>query len=407
MDEAVVTIGFLVFFVLLVVIIVMSTRKDIQNKPRFTARLKPRSRLRTQEKGNNQMPPVVPIWWDDSEGAYMIKLQVGKGPIECVIDTGSNQLSAKGSSCQWTSCDDDSCSTQSCPCGLDAKGRVRKDCTQLMYQPLGEHMGTGAVLTYGSQQDTVQHWQDDVNIPCIQLSCPELMSTIGHLGMKADSYQSIQDIMVHLVTHIQGSSASNLFGLALPKDDDSLIHNLYPNGDMCWSLVLRNGGGWWAMGALPCFTNVQYIPLIDPPPFRSFVTQFYVVPLTSLWVGSNAGDMVQVQKGVPKYCIIDTGTTLTYGSVKLGKALKQKGWEEKSSYIKLVLGQVEMTWSPKQLADPDDQDLSILQVTKGRTLDDFDNIFPFGALLLGVLMMRNCYWEFDCVHHRLGVMALP
>ncbi len=398
-DEAVVTIGFLTFFVLLIIIIVMSTKNEVKNKPRFTSRL----RLSRQVE---HIPAVVPIWWDDSEGAYMIKLHVGKGLIECVIDTGSNQLSAKGSECQWTNCDEGSCSTQTCPCGLDEMGRRRKDCSNLMYRPTGEHMGTGGKLTYGSQEDTVQHWNDDVNIPCMQLSCDNLLSTVGELGMKTDTYQSIENIMVHLVTHIRGTSASNLFGLAMPTDDSSLVAKLFPNKKPCWSIVLRNGGGWWAMGALPCFSKVEYAPLVDPPAFRSFVTQFYVVPLTSMWVGSNAGDMVQVKKGVPKYCIIDTGTTLTYGSTTLGKGLSEKGWSETLSFIKLVLGSVEITWSPKQLADPDYQDSSIIQVTKGRTLDDFDTIFPSGALLLGVLMMRNCYWEFDCVNHRLGIQAL-
>jgi hypothetical protein len=127
-------------------------------------------------------------------------------------------------------------------------------------------------------------------------------------------------------------------------------------------------------------------------------------------VGPSLETLVKV-KGAPQYCVVDTGTTYSYASTSLGAALDKVGYDERAWYIRLHLGNpqnpVVITYSPQQLQDPDVRGASILQCTEGRTLDNFDEIFPnVRVLLFGAYMMRNCYWEFDIDKKLLGVQAL-
>lgn len=373
------------------------------------------------------LPPVAPLWWDNEEGAYMIQLRVGKGDVEFVLDTGSSLISAKGPGCKWTNCVKKSCSTTSCPCGLDATGKERTDCSLHYYNPAGKPLkpgeggaGTSTVLTYGSQEDTVSHYDDVVALPHVTLSCSQLEVQVPQGAHPAESYHSLGNVVVHRVSHIMGSSSSNLLGLACPPDVPSteasnvVLQKLFGGFDAQWSLVLRPQGGWWAMGPLTCFTDVKFMPLLNPPEFNQFVTKFYIVPIRSIAVGRNEHTLKTLPSHeTPRFCLIDTGTTLTYGSTKLGDALKKKGWNERTSYFQIQLGDKErhvtITYSPTQMRDPDYPDSSVLQVDRGRTLDDFDTIFPSGGscVLFGVLMMRNMMWYFDLAENRVGVQELP
>ena len=70
---------------------------------------------------------------------------------------------------------------------------------------------------------------------------------------------------------------------------------------------------------------------------------------------------------------------------------------------------MEITYDSTQMKDPDFPSTSVLQCTEGRTLDDYDTIFPsnLNVMLFGALMMRNCYWDFDLNNMRVGVQPLP
>ncbi len=365
------------------------------------------------------MPPLAPLWWDRDEGAYMIQLGIGNGTVEVVLDTGSSQVSVKGEGCTWTRCEGNECTTQPCPCGKDS-------CSDRYYRPAGariapgEHgAGTNTTLVYGSQEDTVSHYLDKVTIPRASLTCSQLLTTVpdsrwaSKQGASA-SHQS-DNVVVHRVHHIKGVSSSNLFGLARPGKSKAqgtvLLETLYgPEVAMVWSLILRKQGGWWAMGALPCFQEVHYMPLLDPPAFHAYLTKFYTVAINAMEVGPSLETLVKV-KGAPQYCVVDTGTTYSYASTSLGAALDKVGYDERAWYIRLHLGNpqnpVVITYSPQQLQDPDVRGASILQCTEGRTLDNFDEIFPnVRVLLFGAYMMRNCYWEFDIDKKLLGVQAL-
>jgi hypothetical protein len=386
---------------------------------------------------STQMPPLAPLWWDKDEGAYMIQLTVGKGPVELVLDTGSSHVSVKGEGCMWTNCSagDDACETKQCPCGVDTNGNGRQECTLHYYQPAGEAIkpgergaGTSTTLVYGSQEDSVKHYLDVVSISRLPLSCSQLMSRTPQTQSDASAARfatvedahHIKDVVVHRVYYIKGASSSNLFGLAQPPLSRThtsdggvvLLERLYGQDPIVWSMVLRDQGGWWAMGAMPCFNNVTTVPLVDPGAFAQYVTRFYVVDIHSVEAGPTLDSMVAVKgKGVPRYLVIDTGTTYTYTSKLFGEALDKVGYDERAWYFRITLGPdsapVALTYTPAQMRDPEFPTASVLQCTPGRTLDNFDSIFPRASvMLLGAYMMRNCYWLFDLGNKQVGIQSL-
>jgi hypothetical protein len=143
---------------------------------------------------------------------------------------------------------------------------------------------------------------------------------------------------------------------------------------------------------------------------RSFVSRFYTVRLLTLRAGPTLNTMVAVS-GAPKYAVLDTGTTYTYGHVELGHALDKAGYDEQTWYIQLLLGErsrpVTLTYSPRQMADPEVPHASVLQVTRGRTLDSFHDLFGGNnVLLMGAYMMRDKYWEFDVGKNSVSVESV-
>jgi hypothetical protein len=455
--------------------------------------------------------PVAPLWWDNDEGAYMLSLQMGKGRVEVVLDTGSSQISAKGSSCRWTNCGEsnqDACVTKACPCGntmtrnevgeLTPSPRSDRECQDFYYHPGGEFVepgekgaGSSTTLVYGSQEDTVSHYLDSVSLPCSslrELSCELLHRFAANDSSKAPPHPTDQhttneyllgEMIVHLVNDIRGTSTSNLLGLARPSlgggtarqgastGDHVVVEKLLPevqkrgtpaatlerattgkkggrsethgwrgalsqghddddSGDgqgtvaetarpaeQTWSIVMLKHGGWFALGSLDaCFPNVQYAPLIDPPSFTTFVTHFYILRIVSLEVGPRLDALVKVKKHAPKFCLLDTGTTYTYGNVELGASLAKLGYEELGWSMRLTLGDkkkspIVLTYEPRDLVDADYPSTSVFQCTEGKTLPDFSTLFPEpDVLLFGALMMQNRYWEFDLGRGRVGVQSV-
>ena len=386
------------------------------------------SRLSTHT--NNTVNLITPLFWDNVEGAYMITLRVGQSDVEFVLDTGSSQLSAKGAGCQWQNCTGASCTTVACPCGFNTDGNPRSDCRLHYYIPTGKALnpgeggaGTSTTLKYGSQEDTVSHFDDSVALRQHHLvTCKDLLTQIpSTIPVTTQSYQTLGNLVVHRVSRIQGSSSSNLLGLSRPPDTVAaesgrvVIEKLFGGRQSIWNLILRPTEGWFTSGPPPsCFTNVKYTPLVNPSEFNLFLTKFYIVPILSISVGNaTKQNMVKLPRSkTPKFCLIDTGTTLTYGSTRLGYAMRQAGWSERHSLWEIEFGNnkeyVKITYSADQLIDPENTQQSVLQVDPGRTLDDFDDIFPLDScLLFGVLMMQNMMWCFDLDNNRLGVQALP
>lgn len=373
---------------------------------------------------------VAPLFWDVVEGAYMITLRVGKSDVEFVLDTGSSQLSAKGTGCLWENCTGDTCTTIACPCGFNTKdGKPREDCRKHYYIPTGKALkpgeqgaGTSTKLKYGSQEDTVAHFDDTVALKQYTITCEQLQIQPVNIDTNNysnnDVYHSLGNIVVHRVSKIEGSSSSNLLGLSQPPDivapesGQVVIDKLFGGRKSQWNLILRPTGGWWTLGPpAPCFKNVKYVPLVNPSEFNLFLTKFYIIPIRSISV-SVGTTMRKISKTqMPKYCLVDTGTTLTYGSTRLGHAMMEAGWQENVSLFEIEFGNKEqhitVTYSAAQLADPENPQFSVIQVEQGRTLDDFDSIFPKDScLLFGILMMQNMMWCFDLANNRMGIHPL-
>lgn len=372
--------------------------------------------------GGEEMPPLAPLTWSDAEGAFMIQLSIGSGQVYLVLDTGSSQVSAKVDGCEWTQCPESGdCSVQACPCD---KG----DCTLEYYRPshassalvnAGTY-GYSTTMKYGSQEDTVSHAVDRVTIPKVAATCNQLLSGGAARFSRGRMDEGVSaDMVIHKVHRIKGTSTSNMFGLARPelaggdsKQPAAVLDKLFDGtSQKVWSLLLYYKTGWWALGRIPCFAPT-YVPLVQPRAFSQFVTKFYVLPVIAI----EAGPTVELMRPIasskcPKYCVVDTGTTYTYGSERLGSSLDKLGYDERTWFVRFVLGEgkqvVELLFTPEQLRDPDIPGSSVLQCWTGRTLDGFDGMFSGANVLLwGAYMMRNMYWEFDVGRHRVGVAPL-
>lgn len=395
--------------------------------------------------------PVIALFWDNDEGAYMMRVRMGKGDVEAVVDTGSSNISAKGSDCTWTNCgengDGDACVTQSCPCGVDRRdGTPRDNCDDFYYRPRGPyvkpgHNGAGSktTLVYGSQKDKVKHYMEEVSLPCMassDVSCATLLQGDDHVPPEENNEYLLGKMIVHLVHHITGTSSSNLFGLARPEAADSknrrrrrsggvdhengayvVVQKLFRDASSpavgVWSLLLHKKTGWLALGSLEsCARHVAYVPMVDPAAFSFFVTHFYVIEVVSLEVGLRP-DALHSVKRPPKYCLLDTGTTYTYASPDLGAQMQQDfGYTELGWCMRLTLGarggeRVVLNYSAMDLVDEAFPESSVFQCLPGKTLADFDAIFTSrDVLLFGALMMRNAYWEFDMEKKRVGCSQL-
>lgn len=436
-------IGSLVGLVLIIVLIVVMVNKCTkgtagtggggwksklkkQVHTAVTARLN-QTRMLTAK---TDMPPLAPLWWDKTEGAYMIQLYIGDGPVSLVLDTGSSSLSAKVDGCVWTQCNDNggSCTSQPCPCSGLSGG---KDCALHYYKPsAGGHavQNSDAVMQYGSQEDTVSQYFDKVAIPKLELTCGQLVQgnkrvdnrTMMRL-MQTSNRAVTANMAVNQVHRIKGVSSSNLFGIARPHGGSAaVLNNLFDAAatstgggtQKVWSMLLLRQSGWWALGPIPCFDNKHVMPLIDPMGFKQYVTKFYIIPILSMEAGPTLEDMAYVSsRASPQYCLVDTGTTYTYGSVRLGAAMDKLGYDERTWHLRFTLGHkqspVQLTYSSHQLKDPDFRDASVLQVTEGRTLANFEELFGnMNVLLMGAYMMQNMYWEFNLSTHTVAVQLV-
>lgn len=385
-----------------------------------------RARLNaTGQSGSSEMPPLAPLWWDKQEGAYMIQLYMGDGPVSLVLDTGSSTLSAKVNGCVWTQCEEGGgkCTTKACPCSGLGGG---SNCELHYYKPSAAGYpvaNSEAVMQYGSQEDTVSQYVDKIVIPKLSLTCQQLVQGSKRMDnrllmrlMQSSNRALTANMVVNQVHRIKGISSSNLFGIARPYGNAVVLNKLFEavghGAARVWSMLLMKHSGWWALGAIPCFDNKHVMPLVEPSGFKQYVTKFYILPVLSMQAGPTMQDLAFVSsRAAPQYCLVDTGTTYTYGSVHLGAALDKLGYDERTWYVRLTLGDkrapVQLTYSSDQLRDPDMRDSSVLQVTDGRTLANFHDLFGnMNVLLLGAYMMQNMYWEFNLSAHTVAVQAV-
>ena len=361
---------------------------------------------------------LVPLRWDKDEGAFMISLYVGAGaePVEFVLDSGSGSLSAKGPDCQWTSCGEsgqDTCITQACPCKADKTG---KKCKASRYVPQGRKLrpgergaGKDTVVTFGSQEDTVTHFLEDVHMPHATAGSCEAALTSA--GLKADARHVMSDVVMHQVHAIKGTSTSNIMGLSLPAPGNTQV--VVSRLSDVWSLVLFDTHGWFALQSMQtCFPKTQFMKLVWPREFASFMTRFYVVPLLKMEVVNGAGPGTAL-RDPPKFVVFDTGTTCCYAEPGLGARMRAFcGYDSGSSGLMFTLqGEggkvVVLNYTATELRDPDNPPQSSFNCDPDTTLPDYHDIFgDTSVILFGAVPMRNRYWEYDLGKKRLGVVTL-
>jgi len=357
---------------------------------------------------------LVPLRWDRDEGAFMISLHVGAGtePVEFVLDSGSGSLSAKGPGCKWTSCGEtgqDVCTTQACPCKEDKTG---KRCSR--YVPQGRKLrpgesgaGTDTVVAFGSQEDTVTHFLEDVHMPHATAESCQVALRGGNLQVNAKHLMS--GVVVHQVHAIKGTSTSNIMGLSLPAPGNTQV--VVSRLTDVFSLVLFDTTGWFALQSMEaCFPQTQFMKLVWPREFSSFMTRFYVVPLQKLEV-VNGNQAIAVSR-CPKFVVFDTGTTCCYTEPALGEHMRQTcSYSPQSSGLIFTLqgqsGPVVLDYTASELRDPDNPSLSSFNCEPDTTLPDYHDIFGnTSVVLFGAVPMRNRYWEYDLSKKRLGVHKL-
>ena len=131
----------------------------------------------------------------------------------------------------------------------------------MLLKPGERDAGVKTKLVYGSQEDTVSHYLDEVSLPCSPT--PPIKASSVSVRSRADVNMTneylLGNMVVHFVHHIKGASSSNLLGLARPplpgkKNEyengkfvvvDKLFHE---NGVAVWSLLLEKDSGVFALG---------------------------------------------------------------------------------------------------------------------------------------------------------------
>ena len=373
------------------------------------------SKLNTMYKpyDSNHLPLTVPMTWDEEEGGYLITLNLDGHWIELVFDTGSSHISAKGLHCEWKQCSEDgSCTVQSCP-------------KTSSYVPRGPQVSvnrqTNSLLEYGSQKSSVTHHVEPFAVFDLRVNCADFV--------RAGNFQTVQEFMEKLfpsqlggapltafgptllynIYSIEGSTTSNIFGLAQNNDAEaaqgtpSVLDALFPTtgAERVWSIACYPKHAFFSLGPLRCAPEAQrvpkFVPLLQPSVFQKFQTKFYIVKVKDIVV--NRGKSVK-RSSLPKFAVLDTGTTYTYCNQQLADGLKMAGYQAGKSNVQLVLGSavnnVTLHYEPAALKNAFLTDLPEMTSM-------FNNV---PVILLGIEQMFNFYFEYNLTQQMLGISDL-
>jgi hypothetical protein len=387
---------------------------------------------------------IIPVHWDEEEGGFMINVRLGGSWVSLVVDTGSNHVSAKGSECSWVDCGDQDkeCVVRPCPQNSFEPAGLRAD--QGTYEPLSPAVTVRdkdgvfreeTSLHYGSQTSTVSYYQETITLPTLDAPLgPQQALSAGFSGGEV-RLVTLGPMLIHRITRIEGSSTSNILGLAagdVELPEASVLNILLPQTHTAprsrvWSMFTdygsssEGGEGWISMGPQRCFGDPFFVDAVLPSEFLHFSTQFYVVGLLEVRVdgqtvlsgrqGRGRGRGRGRRGRVPQYMVLDTGTTACYGSTSFGRALDKAGWMEGVSLIEFVIGNEQswttLSYTPEQYRDRTGAFKSVINVSKRRTLDNFDVLFSnVEVFLMGISLMRGMYWEYDLSRKKIGVLRV-
>jgi hypothetical protein len=352
---------------------------------------------------NSKLPLTVPMTWDNEEGGYMITIFVADTWVSLVFDSGSSHISAKGLNCQWKQCDDGGhCTVSSCP-------------KTSSFVPRGPQVSlnkkNSSLLEYGSQKSSVTHHVETFSLLDLRPNCADFiragnfktvqqfLETLFPLGVDTVSFGPT---LLYNIYSIEGSTTSNIFGIAQDnenKDQSVLAAFFPPSADQprVWSIACKSSHALFSLGPLRCYGEPKFIPLLLPSAFKKFLTVFYTVRLRDVVVVNGGVKKSVKRSALPKFVVLDTGTTYTYCNKSLERGLAAAGYKRPTSEVQLVLGSSvnEVTLNYKPAA---------LQNAFLTDLPDLDTMFSnIPVLLMGVEQMFNYYFEYNLTTQMLGI----
>lgn len=378
-----------------------------------------------------------PLEYDRDEGAYMLRVGIGRGLVSCVMDSGSAHLTVKGSECSWSNCYESErearrqiqhvrggsirrgkhgkfCIERTCPCGRDSNGRWLSDCRDHSYTPsvsarVLRGSGLNTTLSYGSQTNSVQHFEEQV---CVM----DVRGQENTLG---------KSMVVYQIFKVDGDTSSNILGMTvtLDRSRDSFL-DAFP----CrrWSCVLHSRNPTLVLNVnddeIPAHAlRIPFVNLRAEPELQGLSKSdvfFYTCRLRAIGLSSGSGTpkwwrAAEVGEGdplFPNFVVFDTGTTNSYADAVLGPELRRRlGWREVSSetlHFEMDGGDI-ISWRFDDMIDPDGvngRKTSALHCETGRTYDDFKSIFMGSYfIMIGVRMMKGKAWVHDLDAQHLRV----
>lgn len=352
---------------------------------------------------NNQLPLTVPMTWDEEEGGYMITISIGGSWIELVFDSGSSHISAKGMDCVWKQCDDNlNCTLTSCP-------------KTSSFVPRGPQVSVNkqniSLLEYGSQKSEVTHHVETFSMLNLRPNCADFIR-VGNFTTVQEFLQNLYPAgtpmsefgptLLFNIFSIEGSTTSNIFGIAQDNEGkkQSVLDAFFPDDGKharVWSIACKPSHALFSLGALRCYGTPKFVPLLLPSSFKKFLTLFYTVKLRDIVVVNGAEKKNVRSNALPKFVVLDTGTTFTYCNNSLINGLAKAGYTKDKSGIDLVLGSalnsVTLHYDPPQLKNAFSTELPDLDVMFNNT----------PVLLLGVEQMFNFYFEYNLTEQMLGI----
>jgi len=355
---------------------------------------------------NDALPLTVPMTWDEDEGGYMIIIRVSNEWVDLVFDSGSSHISAKGLNCQWKQCDDSgNCTLSSCP-------------KTSAFIPRGPQVSlnkqASSLLEYGSQKSSVTHHIETFSLLDLHPNCadfmragnfqtvPEFLEKLYPLGAPTVTFGPT---LLYNIYQLEGSTTSNIFGVAQDNEGhrESVLDAFFPDSlkvQKVWSLACKPSHALFSLGPLRCYGTPNFVPLLLPSAFKKFLTIFYTVRLREVRVVNGSQSKSVKKSALPKFVVLDTGTTYTYCNSALASGLAAAGYNRPSSSVELILGSgvnnVTLRYSPDRLQNAFLTDLPEIDTM-------FSNV---PVLLLGIEQMFHFYFEYNLSTQMLGFLDI-